>query len=265
MNTITTSDVCILAADKYGYNFHTAKILSPRKDGNNDENNSNPDGCFVQSWIKLPFSLPENVNSWNDILMINKNNSCDSDDLKCQCTPSKPCFCMTHFYVDRRHIKPQRKMARANGQFVVTWDLDLGGQDDLLESPFLRASFGQSVKDYINNDIRCSGDIHAKGAEFFGVTIPVPEDLDERGGKRRAVSGNGKCKGDVFKCKKGLKNKKGKSLEGRSLIRKTTDCVEFNKTTIFDSFSERLLTAASYDYRVDVDTVIELVKDLNLE
>merc|ERR1712071_426100 len=88
------------------------------------------------------------------------------------------------------------------------------GREDLLESPFLRAAFEQSVKDYINNKIRCSGDINVKGAEFFGVAIPVPE--NKRGTKWKAVSGNGKCKADVFKCQKGLNKKEGESFEGRS-------------------------------------------------
>jgi len=78
----------------------------------------------------------------------------------------------------------------------------------------LRAAFGQSFKDYINNNIRCSGDINVKGADFFGVAIPVPE--NKRGTKWKAVSGNGKCKADVFKCQKGLNKKEGESFEGRS-------------------------------------------------
>jgi len=114
---------------------------------------------------------------------------------------------MTHNYVERNKENiPQRRNAKVDGQFVVTWSLSLAGKESLLDSPFLRAAFAQSVKDYINTDIRCSDDLSVKGAEFFGVEIVGGNDGSGR--KLKAVSGNGKCKGDISKCKVPVKAKK---------------------------------------------------------
>ena len=75
----------------------------------------------------------------------------------------------------------------------------------------MRASFEQGIKDYINNDILCRDNEEFKGAKFYGVSIGI-NDVDESDNnspnKRKAVSGNGICKGDLSKCKKPLKAKK---------------------------------------------------------
>ena len=188
-----------------------------------------------------------------------------------ECTTNTPCLCSSRYYAKTSSTEAHRRDQNANGDFSVTWTLDLGGQDSLLESDFLRAGFEQSVKDYINNDILCSDDLNKKGAEFFGVEIPNVEDQLTR---NAAVSGNGKCRGQPKKCKKPIDldaleadlfddddvSKVVKAIHGRDVF-----CDVFLKSTIFDAFKERLLIASSFDYNVDLDVIHDLEGSLNLK
>ena len=230
------------------------------------------------TYVKIVNNLS---NPWAAIQM----DDCKSYDDKCHCTSVTPCFCSTRYYVESEpeHGNAHRKL-QTNGQFVVTWDLSLGGQESLLESAFLKAGFEQSVKDYINNDIRCSDNVNVKGAEFFGVKIPDPTTSDRR--MKRAVSGNGKCKGDIKKCKVPIKAKKEQindddifddafrrrdlTVADASRVVKAfhTDdvfCDIFLSSTIFDTFKERLLTASAFSYDVDVDVINQLQGNLQLK
>jgi len=172
-------------------------------------------------------------------------------------------------------INKNHRRNKRNGQFSVSWSLSLGGRESLLEeSAFLKAAFEQSVKDYINNDILCSDNLAFKGAEFFGVEIKTGN--DGKNGKRKAVSGNGSCKGDLSKCKKPLKVKKknqnvgtvsrtpGKSRVVKANTSKDSFCEIFLQSTIFDAFAERLLTASAFNYNVDVDVLNDLEGNIDL-
>jgi len=129
------------------------------------------------------------------------------------------------------------------------------------------------VKDFINNDILCSDNIDVKGAEFFGVELPDP--TVDAAGKIKAVSGNGKCKGDLTKCQRPVKAKNEKNTgKGRDpdasrvvkAIHSADDfCDVFLSSTIFDSFKERLMLAATFNYNVDVDVINSLEGSLDLK
>jgi len=167
--------------------------------------------------------------------------------------------------------------------FQVSWTFDLGNNEQLLDSYFLRASFEQGIKDYINNDILCSDEVEFRGAEFFGVSIGTNNEDSSTNDKRKAVSGNGICKGDLSKCKKPLKAKKKQqaTLENKNYLmehRKSsypgllksyqhTDsfCEDFLSSTIFDMFEKRIMTASAFQYNVDVGTVNDLKGSLDLK
>ena len=42
-----------------------------------------------------------------------------------------------------------------NGDYLITWNINVLGKEYLLNSPYLKAGFEQVVKDYINNDLKC--------------------------------------------------------------------------------------------------------------
>jgi len=177
----------------------------------------------------------------------------------------------------------------------------LGNNEQLLESDFLRASFEQGIKDYINNDIICRDNEEFKGAKFYGVSIGM-SDVDasdnNNPNKRKAVSGNGICKGDLSKCKKPLKAKKKyqatlDNLENRKKSNKNDKndesyesdksdtknilafmkpnhnkdsfCEDFLVSTIFDMFEKRVVTASAFQYNVDVDTINDLKGSVDLK
>ena len=201
----------------------------------------------------------------------------DYQNHKGKCTSTLPCLCMTNNYIDPKVLTElDQRNLQAKGEFKVAWSLSLGGKDSLLESAFLNAAFAQSVKDYINNDILCSSNLAIKGAEFFGVEIA--NGSQKNTGKWMAVSGNGKCKGDVKKCKVPIKAKKQEE-EDDDIFAKKSDkrskssidihsrdfCDDFLKSTIFDSFEERLITASFFNYDVDVDVINDLKGSLDLK
>ena len=192
------------------------------------------------------------------------------------CTPQTPCFCTSSYYIQHNHTQTNRRLSQDNGQFSVTWNLDLAGKEFLLESSFLKAAFEQSIKDYINNDILCSDDLAKKGAEFLGVEINDNSVKQRKNGK--AVSGNGKCRGDLNKCKVPLKVKRKEAEDDdiffandrqRKMIKATHTknefCDIFLRSTIFDSFKEKLITAAFFNYDVDVNVINDLEGSLDLK
>lgn len=205
-----------------------------------------------------------------------RDESCQTSNASCKCTVTRPCFCTTKFFAHDKRNHIVRNSRKNDEQFSVKWALSLGGRESLLEeSAFLKAAFEQSVKDYINNDILCSDNLLFKGAEFFSVEILVDNDVD--GGKKKAVSGNGSCKGDLSKCKKPLKvKKKNQPREKVHDDQKTpkvvqitnfdeVSCEIFLRSTIFDAFKEKLLTASEFNYNVDVDVLNDLEGNIDLK
>ena len=197
---------------------------------------------------------------------------CHPENEHCECSTEAPCFCMTKYFAKTNDIHQFHKRETIiNSQFLITWSLSLGGNEYLLESAFLRAAFEQSIKDYINNDILCSDDLNVKGAEFFGIQIRDNSIGNQR--KWTAVSGTGKCKGDVVKCKKPINVEKKQAFADdddfrrRYLLASENDvfCDVFLSSTIFDAFNERLLTASTFNYNVDVGVIHDLQGSLDLK
>lgn len=183
---------------------------------------------------------------------------------------------LLHKFKDSSYIKRRLQSDGVTGDFIVEWTLSLGGQESLLESPFLKAGLEQSVKDYINNDIKCNSQSSSGSPSFHSVEI---QDFDERKFlQTRRIEGNGKCKGDPTKCKKGIAESLGgdgvteddffKEAKGKEMnsISTTPDfCELFQGTTIFDLFKKVLVTASSFNYNVDVQDIYDLEGSLTLD
>ena len=303
LDSIISTDLCAAAALDHQYDFD----LSHNNHYDDDDGRLlvNIDHeCIVQPQIDIASAPVTNY------LKTSK-----------QCTAQTPCFCTSSHYIQHNHTQTHRRLSQDNGQFSVTWNLDLGGKEFLLESSFLKAAFEQSVKDYINNDILCSDDLSVKGAEFFGVEIvsetnkqtkkskavsgngkcrgkpnkckkplnlnalevEISDDDDEFRRLRKAVSGNGKCKGNVAKCKVPIQAQRSlvadddvfddiddESGDKQQKIVTATNaknefCDVFLSSTLFDTFRERLLMAAYFNYDVDVDVISDLEGNLNLK
>lgn len=264
--------LCNEAAKTHGYSI---KELNKNEDYNAQVINQSDLAhiCFLKSRVNIPFHPPDFISAYNQKLALTVSEGCDDNASKagCECTVTNPCFCASRYYVDRKNDNFYRKTKKTDGQFSVTWTLSLGGRESLLEeSAFLKAAFEQSVKDYINNDILCTDDLAFKGAEFFGVEIVTDESANKM--KKKAVSGNGSCKGDLSKCKKPLKAKKKVKEVGTSAKVYSDDedddndgfCEVFLKSTIFQAFEKRLLTASQFNYNVDVNVLNDLEGKIDL-
>lgn len=183
---------------------------------------------------------------------------------------------LDHRLLNVAYSKSQRILYNnnANAEYLVSWTLSLGKHESLLESPFLKAGFEQSVKDYMNNDIRCKGDGTTNNTSFLSVIFVGIENTKEK--MKKAISGNGKCAGDKKACSKSMNKRKESNeelltdliesgvldIESRN---KADFCDEFLKSSIFGLFKEKILTASKYDYDVDVGVLNDLKGALNLQ
>lgn len=144
--------------------------------------------------------------------------------------------------------------------YEVTWNINLGGKEFLIESPFLKAGLEQSIKDYINQQIKCESDFNPDLSSFYSVEILV--DPDTKNLKSNSISGKGKCKGNRTRCKRKVKTSISDAGKNTNLfnlsLRKNDFCSEFRSKTIFDSFSQILITATHFNYNVDVDVTNNL-------
>lgn len=152
-------------------------------------------------------------------------------------------------------LDTSRKNKEVDGEYIVTWDINLGGKDFLIESPFLKAGLEQSIKDYINNQIQCESDFDLETVSFYSVEIL--DDPDDKTKNTRGKSGSGKCKGNRTRCKRKVKESISDAGKNASLvnvgIHKNTFCGQLRSRTIFDLFSDVLVTASYFNYNVDVD------------
>jgi len=265
MQSITSDEECLLAAQMHGYTVDDDHSLSI-------ESNIGLEGCFMQHKFYSTMGL---INAQFVLTLDNKFEP--ENHLEDKCSERISCFCMTNNYINFISGKKRDRITKVNGQYIVTWALNLGGQESLLDSAFLKAGFEQSVKDYINNDILCSDDLSVKGAEFFGVEIINDSGNENRTKKMLAISGNGLCKGDIRRCekpvqlKKKIKNADANEIEDKTsqLVKATNGkqdfCDVFLSSTIFDAFKERLLAASGFNYDVDVGVVSDLEGNIDLK
>ena len=152
-------------------------------------------------------------------------------------------------------------------EYKVTWDIDIGGKDSLLESGFLKAGLEYGVKVYINRQLECEEEDveNLENTAFFHVSISNSNDQ----GKFKRVSGNGTCKGDRTRCKK--KIKKSISDAGKqSQDEDTFDNLTFTKndlckSSIFDLFRDTLITASFFNYNVTLDVINDLAGNLAVD
>lgn len=154
------------------------------------------------------------------------------------------------------------------GEYVIEWNLHLGGKDFLLESPFLTAGLKQSIKDYINNNLQCDDEMDNHDVSFHSVELL--HDSNAKNQIRMGRSGSGKCKGSREKCKRGLKETISDAGKNSSLIKRTFStkndfCETIHHSTIFDSFQKFLVTASHFNYDVDVDVINDLKGSLSLK
>jgi len=158
--------------------------------------------------------------------------------------------------------------------YEVNWDLDFGDENVenlVFDSPFLRAGFEQSIKDFINSDLECDEDSEDESTSFYVVNFQDTSDESETSKRmRNRQSGKGKCKGNKTRCKKTVK--KSISDAGKTEIANHTFfkiasssrdfCSTFRTLSIFDFFKNILVTASSFNYNVDVEVINQLSDQL---
>ena len=163
--------------------------------------------------------------------------------------------------------KQQQRVLQTNddGDFLITWDINILGKDYLLASPYLKAGFEQIIKDFINNDIKCEDELEDETTAFFNVEV-----IDETEKKFRKISGSGKCKGRRDKCRRRIKqtiSDAGRALNfhnSSNVDKRNNLCENFRQTSIFESFQNIFIAATSFNYNVDVDIVEDIVGNLDL-
>ena len=149
------------------------------------------------------------------------------------------------------------------GDFQVLWTMSLGGKELVVESVFLKAGLEQSVKDYINMDLKCRNQEVSTAdknkvapTSFRSVAIATIRTVSQ---KKRLISGNSVCNGNPEFCKVGLtKSISNKNSYQASALTSIDDmseeCQKFQNTTIFNFFENVFETGLYFDYQADIAT-----------
>lgn len=158
---------------------------------------------------------------------------------------------------ERNQRERNSKDLNSTGTFSLTLNISLDGKESILEASFLKAGLQQSIKNYINEYIKCDDKLSTGNGSFFGFEI-----MNEGAEK---VSGRGFCRGNRERCQWGANHTLSKGEEENSFISANmTDeyCGKFRNSTIFDYFSEIVMTGNNYSYNLDVDLINDLEGDL---
>ena len=147
------------------------------------------------------------------------------------------------------------------GDYQVQWTMSLGGKELVVQSDYLKAGLEQSVKDYINMDLKC-GNQEISTADkdktvptsFRSVAITTIRTVSQ---KKRVITGNSICNGNPEFCKVGLiKSISNKNSNQVSAFTSTNDtseeCQQFQNTTIFKFFEHVFETGLYFDYQADI-------------
>ena len=183
---------CLEAAGSLGIDVRTSEITSFRKQVN---------GCTIRFGNDIPF-LAGSIGR-NTHLIYNNVGSCDPGrgGVDCECSKTNPCICTRISDPPQsRHPTPTpalqasptftfNDLAESEDKFLdftTTWSLDLKEKVFLLDDPLFKWAFEKEIKNWINKDIQCSGDVDLEGAEFHSVNF-----FSNRGqiNRRRLLSG----------------------------------------------------------------------------
>ena len=103
-----------------------------------------------------------------------------------------------------RYLQTDTNDNEATKEFMVTWQISLGGQESLIQSSFyLKAGLEQAIKNYINRDLECDPDADTKKTTFHSVSITNTE--SEFGKNLLRITGSAKCNGNKEKCRYKMK------------------------------------------------------------
>ena len=155
-----------------------------------------------------------------------------------------------------------------SGTFQFKLDINVRGKEkELIGNDYLKVSFEQIVKDYINNYIKCENE--SKGTSTTFTSMKIDESITSK--TKLAIAGSGKCIGRRKNCFKFIKQTKPKK-QGRlkSINSNSTNngkdlvCENFRESEIFESFKNVTISASFYNYFVDVKIVRDTVENLDL-
>ena len=156
-----------------------------------------------------------------------------------------------------------------NGEYLITWTINLKEQNSLLDSPYLKASFEQIMKDFINKEIKCEGELEDSSTSFYSFEI-----IDGSRTKKDKIkiAGSGKCKGRAKRCRRNIKetvSDAGRSPNIFDISNNTKPrnnfCETFGQTSLFDSFKYITTTASFFNYNVDVGVIEDILGNLELD
>lgn len=156
------------------------------------------------------------------------------------------------------------------GDYQVQWTMSLGGNEIIIESDYLRVGLEQAVKDYINLDLKCNYSDVSKSPNK--VNIPTSfrsvaiANIRNTSKNKISIVGNSVCNGNPDICKVGLQKSTWNKKKYQVNVLKSNDgiseeCQKFLNTTIFDFFEDIFETGLFFDYKVDIATEKEELKE----
>ena len=148
-----------------------------------------------------------------------------------------------------------------DGNFTIEWNIDIGNQESLLETPYLKAGFEQSVKDFLNLKFICNPMERNVSVALRSLSI---RKFITTTGKKQIISGFGRCIGNRDACKVNLRATDS-NLRKTSAIKMTphnkNQCEDFEQITLFDLFDDIFVDGLFFNYKVNVEGEKQALKD----
>lgn len=174
----------------------------------------------------------------------------------------------SHFTEEAADAERKAQTLNETGEFLLEFGVNIGEQDTVLDTPFLKAGLEQSIKDYLNLQLKCGSARKMNGhSSFHSLSI---EKTVSTAKKRAVISGIGRCNGNLNKCNLGVESavikKSGKRFNPNISKKDQNSCQDLNSATLFDMFDKILVSGLFFSYNADIhEKRSELQESLDLD
>ena len=160
----------------------------------------------------------------------------------------------THLTKEAAALAQNVQTLNQTGEFVLEWGVNLGQQDSVLETPFLKAGLEQSIKDYLNLQLKCGNANKLTGhTSFHALSVDKTDSTTQ---KTSVLSGIGRCLGNRSECSRRFAATAAEKSDSKippTESNKLKDlCDDLNNSTLFEMFDRIFVSGLFFSYNADI-------------
>ena len=169
-------------------------------------------------------------------------------------TQTNPSALQSHLTEEAAALARNAQTSNQTGEFVLEWGVNLGQQDSVLETPFLKAGLEQSIKDYLNLQLKCGSANKMTGhSSFHSLSVDKTDSTTQ---KKSVLSGIGRCLGNRSECSRRLAATAAEKSDSKippTESNKLKDlCDDLNNSTLFEMFDRIFVSGLFFSYNADI-------------